>query len=54
MTNEPFIFPVTNPDRSWILFKLFHANSTLTKERKLLGGWYGSNRKPQRLIRKEP
>ncbi|KNG83260.1 putative ankyrin repeat-containing protein, partial [Aspergillus nomiae NRRL 13137] len=38
MTNEPFVFPVTDPDRAWISFKLLHANSTLPKERSLVGG----------------
>ncbi|RAQ52493.1 ankyrin repeat-containing protein [Aspergillus flavus] len=38
MTNEPFVFPVTDPDGAWISFKLLHASSILTKERNLLGG----------------
>ncbi|KAB8258073.1 humps family-domain-containing protein [Aspergillus pseudonomiae] len=38
MTNEPFVFPVTDPDRAWISFKLLHDNSTLPKERSVLGG----------------
>ncbi|KAE8138298.1 humps family-domain-containing protein [Aspergillus pseudotamarii] len=59
MTHEPFIFPVTDPDRAWISFKLLQASSTLTKGRNLLGGgtaligsssdYFGKNR--ESLIR---
>ncbi|KAE8413184.1 hypothetical protein BDV36DRAFT_39173 [Aspergillus pseudocaelatus] len=38
MTNEPFVFHVTDPDRAWIFLKFLHASSNLTKEHNLLGG----------------
>ncbi|KAB8242537.1 ankyrin repeat-containing protein [Aspergillus flavus] len=38
MTHEPFVFPVTDPDRAWLSFKFLQASSTLAKEYNLLGG----------------
>ncbi|KAB8215504.1 humps family-domain-containing protein [Aspergillus novoparasiticus] len=38
MAHEPFVFPVTDPDRAWISFKVLQASSTLAKEYNLLGG----------------
>ncbi|KAE8307733.1 humps family-domain-containing protein [Aspergillus transmontanensis] len=48
MTNEPFVFPVTDPDGAWISFKLLHASSNLTKERSS-SDYCGKNR--ESLIR---
>lgn len=37
MVNEPFVFPVPDPDKTWLAFKLYRAGSLHTGGRGLLG-----------------